>query len=330
MYCSKCGIQNADEASFCSKCGAPLSLPAPASPPTNDVTVYPAKARASSASSNQAFDEEAWRAAVGPTNAEYYLPRMRTQHSVGTRSMWHWPAFFVTFYWLLYRKQWLSALAYLFLPYVTAVILAIALEVSGSKESVLAGIFWLSYLAIVFIGPPLVANSLYYSHCKALINRHSATARSREHFLAVLETKGGTSNVATIVIAFLAFITIIGNLAAVSLPAYQDYTKRAKSSEAVLVGMSVAKLVGEYYERTGQIPENLDQFLTTTQSSKFITAMTINSSNGVIEMKVSFGPNSIEGTIYLVPGKTQGGTIAWTCKAEPAMTRYVPQSCREK
>ena len=332
MYCSKCGTRNADDASFCTKCGALLSTAAAASAPAIDVTVHPTTMRASSTSSSQAFDEDAWRAAVGPRNSEYYLPRFRSQHSAGTRSMWHWPAFFATFYWLLYRKQWLSALAYFFLPYVIAVIaviLGIAIGVSGSNESILAGILWLSYLAVIFIGPPLIANSLYYSHCKALIKRYGATARSREHFLTVLEAKGGTSN-AAIIIAILAVIAFIGILAAVSLPAYQDYTKRAKSSEAILVGMSVAKLVGEHYERTGQIPESLDQFLTTAQPSKFITAMTINSDNGVIEIKVSFGPNSAGGSIYLVPGKTTDGAIAWTCKAEPAMTRYVPQSCRDK
>ena len=87
-------------------------------------------------------------------------------------------------------------------------------------------------------------------------------------------------------------------------------------------------MVGEQYERTGQIPPNLDQFIGAAQSSKFVADMSIRPENGVIDLKVSFGVYSGGGTIFLIPSTAEGGKVTWSCKAEPAMNRFVPQSCR--
>jgi type II secretory pathway pseudopilin PulG len=333
MYCSKCVTQSAADALFCAKCGAALqatSTSLQASAPPAQATTHVTQTETREATTAQSFDEEAWRAAIGTKNTDYYLSRFREQHSSGRRSLWHWPAFFVTFYWLLYRKLWLPALAYFVLPYLIALLVGIVLGLLGATDSVVGGFAWLAYAGLIFVAPPLLANSLYYSKTKSFIDRQSKAAQSRERLLAVLEAKGGTSQVAAIVVGVFAVIVLIGNLAAVSLPAYNDYTKRAKSSEAIVAGMAVARSVGEYYERTGEIPASLDSFQAASQSSKYITEMRVNQSNGVIELQITFGSNAGGGIVYLIPSSTDSRVVSWTCKAEESMTRYVPQSCRGK
>ena len=227
-----------------------------------------------------------------------------------------------------YRRAWLAALAYLVLPYLLALVLAIGLQTAGAQHSAGGSVMWLLYLGAFFLGPPLAANSLYYAHTKRLIDRHRAGARSREQFLALLEAKGGTSNIALVVIALLAVVFVVGILAAVAIPAYQDYTKRAKSSEAILAGMSVATQISEQFARTGKIPSSLDAFRSRALLSKYVTDMRIDPKNGVIEMQVVFGPDAGGGKIYLIPEAKDGRAVTWSCRAEPAMARYVPSSCR--
>jgi Tfp pilus assembly protein PilE len=74
-----------------------------------------------------------------------------------------------------------------------------------------------------------------------------------------LSAKGGTSNVALIIILVFAFIAIIGIIAAIALPAYQDYTARAKISEAQ-VGENSEKYAAEkYVEKNEKITTNIKE-----------------------------------------------------------------------
>lgn len=326
MYCSRCGTESAADALFCTSCGAPLAR---AQAAASAAPVSTAAARSGPA---DAFDEEIWRAAIGPKNTEYYLTRFREQHASGRRSLWNWPAFLLTFYWLLYRKLWLPAIGYFVLPYVILAVVGVAAASLGaSKDSgdAIMGMVWLAYFGVVFIAPPMFANSLYYSRIRALIAQHSATAQSRDRLIATLEAKGGTSRAAAILVGVFVVIGLIGILAAIALPAYQDYTYRAKSTEAIVWGKSLAQAVGDHIESTGQIPENLD---TVWQSpkSKYVSSIKIDRNNAVIEMEISFGSSTRGGNVYLIPSVTDANKVTWTCEAEPAMKRFVPRECREK
>lgn len=307
MFCSRCGTENPDAGSFCVKCGAPLRPQAQPSPAGGD--------------------DAAWRAVIGKKNLDYYLPRFRDQQASGRRALWHWPAFFVTLYWLLYRKLWGWAAAYFFLPAVVAALLGV-MAATGRAGQTIAGLGWLVFLALFFIAPPMLANSLYYSRCAKLLASERAAAQGTEQLLARLEAKGGTSSAALIVVlAVFPLIAVVGILAAVAVPAYSDYTKRAKSSEAIISGMSVARQVGDVVERTGRLPPSLEA-LAEGSRSPYVSAMRLNPSNGVIDIDVNFGPGQPGGMISLTPGTGPDGKVTWRCSAEPRMTRYVPASCR--
>jgi hypothetical protein len=338
MLCGKCGGPNAEGSWFCSKCGAPLAVQqgviAPAVPagthraePSRSTT---AAAPAAGPVSTAGFDEEAWRAAIGPTNSDYYLGRFAARHASGKAARWHWPAFFITFYWLLYRKLWGWAALYFVLPYVVLLVVGGVAAAVGASGAGSVGVLWLLTIVACFIVPPLVANQIYFARCRTLIERQQSSARSREHFLAQVEARGGTSHVVAIVVGVFVVIALIGILAAIALPAYSDYTRRAKVAEAIAVGRQVAVQVGEHYQRTGALPAGLDQLPQQPAANPHVSTLRLDPASGVIEIGVRFGGAAKGGSVYLVPSKETDGRLSWGCKAPAEMQRSVPAACRDR
>lgn len=271
------------------------------------------------------FDEEAWRAVIGPGKQGYYLPRFRRQATTGQRSWWHWPAFFVTLYWLLYRKQWGLAALYFILPNAVAIGIGMA---TGGEEGTRASLLGLVFVLALYFGPPLLANSLYYARCRTLIERCRAEAGSRQQFLALLQARGGTSRVVLAIVVVLVSLFVVGVIAGVAVPAYRDYLDRSKTAEAYLAGMSVARLAGEHYERSGRMPEQLDELQAAAPSSPFIERMDIDPASGEIELRIALGAPASSGTLRLVPDINAAGEVSWSCRAGPGMRRIAPRACR--
>ena len=76
--------------------------------------------------------------------------------------------------------------------------------------------------------------------------------------MRTLAVEGGTSNIALIIVLILAFVAMIGILAAVAIPAYQDYTIRAKVSQGLVYGSQYKAQVEEYAIQNQQWPESSD------------------------------------------------------------------------
>src|SRR4051812_8384496 len=71
-----------------------------------------------------------YQAAIGP-NTGYYLEHFERLDAGGSKAGWHWPAFFVTTYWFIYRKMWLPGLLNFFWPIIALLIGAFAMAVLG-------------------------------------------------------------------------------------------------------------------------------------------------------------------------------------------------------
>jgi type II secretory pathway pseudopilin PulG len=328
MVCSQCGHLNADDAAFCSKCGAAQAAGAGQE---RTLAVDPSLSRPALPDDGTGFDEAAWRALIGP-RVEYYLPRFRAQHDSGRRAHWHWPTFFVTFWWLLYRKMWLWAAGYYFvLPFLFAIVfVVVAVMTGGHNAAQVFGGLWLASFVIMMFVPPIYANAAYYVHCRSLIAKHRALGHSRERFLGQLEGRGGTSKVAVIFAAIFAFVPVIGILAAIALPAYQDYTKRAKSAQAIASGMVVARQVGSIFERTQHLPPSLDGLRQDSGSASSVADMRLDPQSGVIAIDIVFGGTARGGTVYLIPTTEAGGKVTWRCRPAPEIRKLVPMSCRSE
>jgi len=145
----------------------------------------------------------------------------------------------------------------------------------------------------------------------------------------------GSSAVVVIVVFVAAFvlIAVIGILAAVAIPAYQDYTTRAKVA-GVLSAMSMAKTpVAEHMMNKGSWPTAWEQLGPDADPMRQVEVQARNVVEGIRlgpdgAIAASIKIMSARGELRLVPKKA-GDTIEWTCTSSPEIRKYVSASCRQ-
>ncbi|HEZ3895845.1 TPA: pilin [Neisseria meningitidis] len=117
-------------------------------------------------------------------------------------------------------------------------------------------------------------------------------------------------------IELMIVIAIVGILAAVALPAYQDYTARAQVSEAILLAEGQKSAVTEYYLNHGIWPANNSSAGVATSANikgKYVQSVEVK--NGVVtaEMKSSGVNKEIQGKKLSLWAKRQNGSVKWFC-----------------
>lgn len=140
-------------------------------------------------------------------------------------------------------------------------------------------------------------------------------------------------------IELMITVAIVGILAAVALPAYQDYTIRAQVTEGISLASGAKAAVAEFHSNKGSFPaDNTEAGLTEAGATgKFVSGVSIE--DGVITATFSSdAPQSananISGeTIVLTPTAEAAGNLSWSCGgsmvADADKTKYLPSSCRD-
>ncbi|HGO8624087.1 TPA: pilin [Neisseria meningitidis] len=118
-------------------------------------------------------------------------------------------------------------------------------------------------------------------------------------------------------IELMIVIAIVGILAAVALPAYQDYTARAQVSEAILLAEGQKSAVTEYYLNHGEWPANNSSagVASTPSDIKGKYVKEVEVKNGVVTATMlSSGVNKeIQGRKLSLWAKRQAGSVKWFC-----------------
>ena len=138
-------------------------------------------------------------------------------------------------------------------------------------------------------------------------------------------------------IELMIVVAIIGILAAIAIPAYQDFTIRAKVTEMINAAVVCKTSVSEYYQQKGVWPGAADSgcspSTTANSSAPVVTAGT-----GVINVSAAGNlatqlTGTASGTLLaytpVVAGGAGSAIVAWDCKvATTIMAKYLPAECR--
>ncbi|HFA0673392.1 TPA: pilin, partial [Neisseria gonorrhoeae] len=117
-------------------------------------------------------------------------------------------------------------------------------------------------------------------------------------------------------IELMIVIAIVGILAAVALPAYQDYTARAQVSEAILLAEGQKSAVTEYYLNNGKWPENNTSAGVASASDikgKYVEKVEVAKGVVTAKMKPSGVNKEIQGKKLSLWAKRENGSVKWFC-----------------
>jgi len=145
-------------------------------------------------------------------------------------------------------------------------------------------------------------------------------------------------------IELMIVVAIIGILAAVALPAYQDYTIRAKMSEVILAGSACRLTISEVFQSASSAPAaGAWGCESSTAQSKYVASVTTDGAGAITVTTQGFSNTTIDGkAVTLVPYATASakmtatdlgkGVFKWVCGASADGTtvpaKYLPGSCR--
>ena len=150
-------------------------------------------------------------------------------------------------------------------------------------------------------------------------------------------------------IELMIVVAIIGILAAIAIPAYQDYLIRSQVSEGLTMAAAAKASVAEFYANRGDWPADNSAAglgVASTIQGKYVTSIAVNDGG----ITVTYGneanlANLASETVGLTPGASVNGDVIWRCGspgsnpagwgsdvgtsgATSVAGKYLPSSCR--
>lgn len=140
-------------------------------------------------------------------------------------------------------------------------------------------------------------------------------------------------------IELMIVVAIIGILAAIALPAYQDYMVRSKMTEVMGLAAAAKTSVTEYFQSTGNFPANAAQAGINTSaglSSYLHAATTLTTTATTVRLTYSLSGDGLgtgeitNGDTFIFDGNNPAGTsrLNWVCNQGSVAPKFLPANCR--
>ena len=128
-------------------------------------------------------------------------------------------------------------------------------------------------------------------------------------------------------IELMIVVAIIGILAAIALPAYQDYTKRAYVSEGLTLAGAAKTGIVEYYNAEAALPtDNTEAGLAAPSQIVGSAVKSVEVSGGAIT--ITYNAKVSDDDTIIMSMITTGGGVSFTCSGGTLEGKYRPSRCR--
>lgn len=179
-----------------------------------------------------------------------------------------------------------------------------------------------------YFGHALSNLTLYIGYLIQPFNQRKQALHDMVAGTVVVSVAPASTAIVALAIVLGLLIPVGGIVAAVSIPAYQDYTVRAKVAEAILATAPARTAVHAYITERNAVPRTLDEAGVAVPPTQTVQSVAISPRDATLTITLAFSPVAGK-TILFVPQRAGANdAITWTCRAGTVPRKYLPTACR--
>ncbi|MCX7513733.1 pilin [Frateuria hangzhouensis] len=132
-------------------------------------------------------------------------------------------------------------------------------------------------------------------------------------------------------IELMIVVAIIAILAAIAIPAYQDYSIRAQVTEGMSLSTGAKAAVWDFVSNKGKFPaanESVGLPSSTSINGSYVSSVNVAEGRITVAFKGPMANKAIQNEQLVLSPIDQGGSIAWTCTPSSLSGKYLPSVCR--